>query len=147
MSVWTYCKGTMCVIGSIGDLDIVNNMFGKELTYDSSIEEWDEAIKHPEDYMPYGTEGSIHLRKTRRRKPLKSLYSDDIMYKKVYMIEGNLRSYNGHENDLVRWFSNLIFDIQKWPLKCLVVEARFEVEQLARVEFNYKTEEDIYVEQ
>lgn len=147
MSVWTYCKGTMCVIGSIRDLDVVNDMFGKELTFDSPIEEWEEATKYPERYMPYGTEGSIHLRKTRRRKPVKSLYSDDIKYKKVYMVEGNLRSYNGDENDLVRWFQNLIFTIQKWPLNCLVVDARFEVEQLTRVSFNYKTEESIYVEQ
>ena len=146
MSVWTYCKGTICVIGTIGDLDVVNDMIGRELKYDSPIEEWNDAIEHPERYLPYGTEGSIHLRKTRRRKPLKSLYSEDIVYKKVYLFEGNLRSYNGSENTVLRWFQDFIFDIQKWPLHCIVLEARFEVEQLKRVAFNYKTEQDVYVE-
>lgn len=147
MSLWTYCKGTMCVIGRANDLEVINDLFGMELDYNSTIEEWKYAEEHPEKFMPYGSEGSLHLRKTRKRKPLESLYSDDVMYKKVYMLEGNLRSYNGDENDLVRWFQDLIFKIQKWPLHSVVVEARLEVEQLKRVMFNYKIEQDIYVEQ
>lgn len=146
MSIWTHCEGAMCIIGTDEGLSRVDKLIGKELRYDSTQEEWDYALEHRDEYMPFGTEGSVHLRKTRKRKPVKSLYSDEQRFKKHYIFVGNLRNYaNGSE--VIKWFSDLVYSVQQFPNCCTVVEARFEADCVYRITFQYRTEQDIYIDE
>lgn len=145
MSIWTHCSGAMCIIGTDSALQEVDCLIGKEIHFDSSIEEWNYAVKHRDEYMPFGSEGSVHLRKTRKRKPVYSEYADEQHYKKYYVFEGNLRDYADDEG-LMHWFTELLYSIQKYPLNCVVCDARFETECMQGITLTYRTQQDVYTD-
>lgn len=147
MGMWTHCEGAMCIIGTDEELKTVDILIGKELNYNSSREEWEYAFEHRDEYMPLGSEGSIHLRKTRKRKPVKSLYSDEQRFKKYYVFEGNLRDVMD-TSGVVHWFSELLYKIQHFPYsQVVVVDARFEADCMDQITFQYRTEQDVYIDE
>ena len=97
--------------------------------------------------MPLGSEGSVHLRKTRKRKPVKSLYSDEQRFKKWYMFVGNLRDVCD-SSEIVHWFSELLYRIQHFPRsQVVVVDARFEADCMDQITFQYRTNQDAFVDE
>ena len=89
----------------------------------------------------------MHLRKTRKRKPVKSLYSDEQRFKKWYVFEGNLRDVMD-TSGIVHWFTELLYRIQHFPYsQVVVVDARFEADCMDQITFQYRTDQDVYIEE
>lgn len=68
MSNWTHVAGIVRIdmfrsgyIPVEKFVDFAVETFGKEIRYGSPDELWDEAYKHPERFLPLGSEGSLSL--------------------------------------------------------------------------------------
>ncbi len=68
MSNWTHVAGIIRIDfirlkESFEDeyLNALHDIFGKEVTFESSSELWDEAYEHPERFLPLGSEGSLEM--------------------------------------------------------------------------------------
>lgn len=63
MSNWTHVAGIVRVndIRGLTQSPDFDRVFGKECLYDSPSETWEDAEKHPERYLPMGTEGSLRI--------------------------------------------------------------------------------------
>lgn len=104
MSSWTHVAAIVRVDAfRIFDDDIAPNwdaIFGKECLYRASREKWDDAMEHPDKYLPMGSEGS--LRKTVWTNP-------DLSHADAYTVSifGDLRDYDSPET-IIEWFKKII---------------------------------------
>lgn len=74
-----------------------DKIFGKECLYHSSQDLWDEAEKHPEEFLPMGSEGSLH----------KSVWENpDHGCIAAYTVSvfGDLRDHDSLD-DIIEWFN------------------------------------------
>lgn len=63
MSNWTHVAAIVRVDSLRfveGDIDF-ERVFGKQISFHSDASEWDEAMKHPERFLPMGSEGSLKM--------------------------------------------------------------------------------------
>lgn len=104
MSTWTHVAAVVRIDDfrfsddqPIPDWD---EIFGKECRYRSSREVWDDCEKHPEKYLPCGSEGT--LRKTAWVNP----DSHQITAYTV-TIFGDLRDYENLD-EIIVWFKGII---------------------------------------
>lgn len=98
MSNWTHVAGIVRVdcLHGLSDEPDLKQVFGKEIHFDSSAEEWDDYHDHPEKYLPAGSEGSLIM--SIWENPNKS-------YAAAYTVSifGDLRDHdNPHE--IIEWF-------------------------------------------
>lgn len=100
MSNWTHVAGIIrvdCIRGLEVKPDFAQ-IFGKELHWGSTPEEWEEYATHPEGYLPSGSEGSLTI--TVWDNPKKSHIA-------AYTVSifGDLRD---HENsdEIIEWFKD-----------------------------------------
>ena len=63
MSNWTHVAGIIRVDDlRLGDKDLdFEDLIGREILYESPFEEWENADKYPERYLPIGSEGSLQM--------------------------------------------------------------------------------------
>ena len=117
MSNWTHTAGVI----RIDDLRFDNTtpdfekLIGKECLFDSPHELWVDADKHPHNFLPMGSEGT--LRKTVWINPDKS-------YSAAYVVTifGDLRDHDD-PNAIVRWFKNKVKEILKtyWVRQATII--------------------------
>ena len=60
MSNWTHIAAIFRVDGFYHDYDFTK-IFRKELNFNDSIDKWWESQKHPEQFLPLGSEGSLKM--------------------------------------------------------------------------------------
>ena len=100
MSNWTHVAAVarICYVPFLDGpaAPCFENIFGKELLWESPEELWEEADEHPERFLPLGSEGS--LRMTVWENPDKC---QACQY--TITIFGDLRSYE-RAQDVVDWF-------------------------------------------
>ena len=107
MSNWTHVVGVI----RIDDIRIGNTtpdfdkIIGKECLYESADEVWEDADKHPHDYLPMGSEGS--LEKAVWINPDRSC-----MAAYTVSIFGDLRNHDDPDA-IIRWFKDKIKEIYK----------------------------------
>ena len=105
MSNWTHVAGII----RIDDIRIGNTtpdfdkIIGKECLYESADEVWEDADKHPQDYLPMGSEGS--LEKSVWINPDRSCIA-------AYTVSifGDLRDHDD-PNAIIRWFKDKIREL------------------------------------
>ena len=146
MSFWTECHGKMWVVGTPEQLYQTELEFGEELKWDDPLDIWHDAEENPKKYMPYGSEGSLRLIKTRKMKRLPDTEFHKNLYKKCYIFEGNLRD-RVFEDTVLHWFSDLIFSINTDQLCGQVVEAKMDCYCLRLTTFTYNITEDEELEE
>lgn len=104
MSSWIHVSGVFNIDGVEGnelddDLtfsDLIDKKLGKELRYEDDYDKWDYAFKHKNEFLPLGSEGSLH--KSIWKNPDK-----DSLNMAVITVFGNLRDcYNVDE--YIEWF-------------------------------------------
>ena len=68
MSNWTHAAGIIRIdfirfeeFSKEEYLNDLHDIFGKEVTFESSSELWNEAYEHPERFLPLGSEGSLEM--------------------------------------------------------------------------------------
>lgn len=68
MSNWTHVAGIIRIdfirleeFSKEEYLNALHDIFGKEVTFESSSELWNEAYEHPERFLPLGSEGSLEI--------------------------------------------------------------------------------------
>lgn len=92
MSSWIHVSGVFNIDGVEGnelddDLtfsDLIDKKLGKELRYEDDYDKWDYAFKHKNEFLPLGSEGSLH----------KSIWENpdkDSLNMAVITVFGNLR--------------------------------------------------------
>lgn len=104
MSIWTHVAAIVRVDGirmfdnQVGpDWDAI---FGKECLFSASRDKWDDAMEHPEKYLPMGSEGSLR----------KIVWTDtNLSQVAAYTVSifGDLRDYDSPES-IVEWFKKII---------------------------------------
>lgn len=101
MSNWTHVSGVIR-IDAIRDEDTetpdFDEMFGKEIMYRASSEEWQYAREHPDKYLPFGSEGSL----------IKTVWvNPDVSSVDAYTVTifGDLRDHDSPDS-IVEWFKN-----------------------------------------
>lgn len=98
MSNWTHVAGVVR-IDSIRIFETEPNfddIFGKEILFDSSLNEWDKAYENPDDYMPFGSEGSL-------QKSVWVNSDKDCVAAYTVSIFGDLRDHDDPQ-DIIDWF-------------------------------------------
>lgn len=99
MSNWTHVAGIIRVDGIIESSDMGNEIkriIGKEVHFDSSMDEWNDFDRNPEEYLPCGSEGT--LRMTLWENPNKSS-----MAAYTVSIFGDLRDHDS-PTEIIKWF-------------------------------------------
>lgn len=104
MSRWTHVAGII----RIDDLPFLgeNNWmeyFGKEVHFSSPMDVWKDLDEHPEDYLPTGSEGSLH-------SSLWKNPDDHSLAAYTLMIFGDLRDYDTPEK-IIEWFKEKLSGI------------------------------------
>lgn len=77
-------------------IELMTNNFGKELSFYDKTDKWEDAYKHPEYYLPFGSEGSLKM----------SVWiNPDICYMAAVTVSifGDLRDYTD-VNKIIEWF-------------------------------------------
>lgn len=101
MSNWTHVAGVIRVNymkwDDIPELDF-DELLGKECLWDSGYEVFEDADKHPELYLPMGSEGS--LQKSVWINPNKSSIP-----RYTVSIFGDLRDHDSCD-EIIEWFKN-----------------------------------------
>jgi hypothetical protein len=98
MSVWTHVAGIIRIdaIRLSDEIPDFDEIIGKECRWESPIEVWNDQEKHPDKYLPMGSEGSLE----------KSVWinpSTSCMSAYTVSVFGDLRDYETPE--LIRdWF-------------------------------------------
>lgn len=105
MSNWTHVAGIVRIdmfrSGYIPDqafVDFAVETFGKEIHYGSPDELWDEAYKHPERFLPLGSEGSLSM----------SVWvNPDVNSVAAFTVSvfGDLRDHDDTD-EIIEWFKN-----------------------------------------
>jgi len=98
MSIWTHVAGIVRVNDFRFDESKINwnKVFGREIRFDSSDRTWHEYAKHPEKFMPCGSEGSLQ----------RSVWvNPDNSHVAAYTISifGDLRDYSDTDK-IIAWF-------------------------------------------
>lgn len=101
MSCWTYVAAVVRVDG-IQKIDF-EKVFGKELHFDSDTEMWDDAEKYPENYLPFGSEGSLSM--SVWENPL-----ENHLAKYTVSIFGDLRDHFDYES-IINWFKKKVENV------------------------------------
>ena len=134
MSIWTHVSGVV----RIDDIRLLSNgspkfdkIFGKEWSFDDMWENmpvYGEFEKHPEDFMPYGSEGSL------QKSIWVNLQKEDMAAYTV-SIFGDLRDYDTPQK-IIDWFVDCCN-------KCMVRQAVITVETEGYEPLNYFYKEGI----
>lgn len=104
MSIWTH----VAAIVRVDDIRMFDNqvgpdwdaIFGKECLFYASRDKWDDAMEHPEKYLPMGSEGSLR----------KIVWTDpNLSHVAAYIVSifGDLRDHDSPES-IVEWFKKII---------------------------------------
>lgn len=101
MSNWTHVAGIIriddfCLEDKIPDFD---KLIGKELHFEDSLVEWNDAHNYPEKYMPLGSEGSL-------RKVIWINSNKKMITAYVVSIFGDLRDHDDAQK-IVDWFKKI----------------------------------------
>ena len=78
-------------------------IFGKSVHYGSPSEVWDDVERHPESFLPMGSEGSLNM----------SVWiNPDISHMAAYVVSifGDLRDHDDPD-EIVEWFKNKLKDL------------------------------------
>ena len=112
MSIWTHVAGVIRIDDFRMD-DRTNaqikrdltNLIGKELSFYDSDRKWNDQERHPEKYLPCGSEGS--LKASIWINPKKSSLA-------AYPVTifGDLRDYDS-ANEIILWFNKKINEIRE----------------------------------
>ena len=103
MSVWSHVAAIVRVDdlrGLGGGEPDWDDIFGKECLFESPSEVWDDADKHPEKYLPMGSEGT--LQKSVWVNPDQSCAASYTV-----SIFGDLRDHKDVEG-LINWFKDIV---------------------------------------
>ena len=118
------------------NLNDLYDLFGKEIKFDSTYEEWDDAEENPNNYLPFGSEGSLKLDLwTNSDKGCISSYTVSIF--------GDLRDHDNPQ-DIVNWFKDRLDKIEYnnnnnvWIRQAVIL---VDNEWNGRVTYSYKYEE------
>jgi len=118
MSAWTHVAATVRIDDlrfsddqTIPDWD---EIFGKECLFHSPSEVWDDCEKHPEKYLPCGSEGT--LRKTAWINP-----DSHAVAAYTVTIFGDLRDYDSPDK-IIEWFKKKV-DPSKIGIRQAVITA------------------------
>ena len=97
MSNWTHVAGIIRVDGLpiLPKVDF-DEIIGKECLFNSPVEVWDDMEKHPDSYLPMGSEGS--LQKIIWENPNKNCLASYTV-----SIFGDLRDHHS-TSDIIEWF-------------------------------------------
>lgn len=133
MSIWTH----VAAVVRIDDFQTPNgtnykDYFGKEIHFGDGVEAWNDYHKHPEDYLPCGSEGSLSS----------SIWvNPHTNHLDAYTVTifGDLRDYSATE-EILEWF--------KEKLKCIpmIRQAVITIEGIDVVTWNYVTDRDWFFE-
>ena len=103
MSNWTHVAATFRVdsfrlekINPEEEKSRWDEIFGKECLWDDPLEVWDDQYKNPQDYLPMGSEGTLH----------KSVWiNPDLHHMAAYTISifGDLRDHDSPD-EIIEWF-------------------------------------------
>lgn len=115
MSVWTHVAAVVRIddLPFLGETDW-KEYFGKECLYDSDIEVWSDKNKHPDQYLPMGSEGSL-------RSSLWSNPDTHSMAAYTIMIFGDLRDYTT-PGTIIDWFKEKLNGIMMVRQAVITVE-------------------------
>lgn len=100
MSNWTHVAGIIrvdCFRGWSAEPDF-NKIFGKEIRFRSSFEEWDDYHEHPDAYLPAGSEGSLTI----------NVWTNpDESHVAAYVVSifGDLRDHDSPD-EIIEWFKD-----------------------------------------
>ena len=118
MSTWTHVAATVRIDDlrfsddqTIPDWD---EIFGKECLFHSPSEVWDDCEKHPEKYLPCGSEGT--LQKTAWINP-----DSHMVAAYTVTIFGDLRDYDSPDK-IIEWFKEKV-DPSKIGIRQAVITA------------------------
>lgn len=95
MSNWTHVAAIFRVDGFYHDYDFTK-IFGKELNFNDSKDKWRVSEKHPEQFLPLGSEGSLKM----------SIWENpDCSCVAAYTVSifGDLRDHNSID-EIINWF-------------------------------------------
>ena len=100
MSVWTHVAAIFRVdsIRGLFPPPKFDEVFGKECLFESGAEVWNDVDKHPENYLPMGSEGSLQ----------KSVWvNPESCHLAAYTVSvfGDLRDYDDVQA-IVEWFKD-----------------------------------------
>ena len=96
MSNWSHVAAVVRVDHFPGDGLDFNSVFGKEIRFDDPIEEWENANDYPESYLPFGSEGSLHMSVWENPEP-------NHLARYTVTLFGDLRDHDS-PGELVEWF-------------------------------------------
>ena len=85
-------------------LEDFHKVFGKECLWESPVKIWADTDKHPDKYLPMGSEGSLQL----------SIWTNpekNHSFSYVVTIFGDLRDHDS-ANEIIEWFKNKINEIE-----------------------------------
>ena len=117
MSNWTHAVGIIRLDAIRLDDEIpdFDEIIGKECLFESPIEVWNDCEKHPEKYLPMGSEGSLQ----------KSVWvnpNTSCMAAYTVSIFGDLRDHDDPQ-EIVDWFEELCVGL---PVRNAVITVRNE---------------------
>lgn len=105
MSKWTQVATiirTEPAIAAISDPKAhFTKIFGKEVSFDSDKDIWIDAANHPENYLPKGDEGSLHM----------TIMPDSVKNAYVINIYGDLRNHDDARK-ILHWFTTKCSDLE-----------------------------------
>ena len=105
MSQWTHVAAIVRIdgIGTRPTKRALEKIFGKELRYDDDGDLWDEADEHPERFLPFGSEGSLHM----------SVWRDadkHVVPGTTVSFFGDLRDYD-NPAEIISWFQTALQEV------------------------------------
>ena len=113
MSNWTHVAAVVRVdsLRLFEETDF-EKIFGRELRFESPSELWDEADKHPENFLPLGSEGSLRMSVW-----INPNESHCAAY--VVTIWGDLRDHDDPD-EIVKWLQNKITEHNLWIRQAVI---------------------------
>ena len=104
MSDWIHVCGTIRIDDfRRGKLPNFDKLIGKECLWESDDKVWDDAEKHPDKYLPMGSEGSLH-------KDVWVNPDPSCIAAYTVTIFGDLRDRSNAE-EFVEWFQNKVMEL------------------------------------
>lgn len=112
MSIWTHVAGVIRIddfrLDDRTNAQIkreLTNLIGKELSFYDSERKWNDQERHPEKYLPCGSEGSLELSIwINPKKNSLAAYTVTVF--------GDLRDYDS-ANEIILWFKKKINEIRE----------------------------------